>query len=559
LGSLEQPELPRRAAAVHIPMQRADSEHVSFTVYQPNFAPAQLSFGAGTITLGRASDCTIPIRDRFLSRHHAEIVYSAGQWLVRDCGSVNGTLLNGSRLSAPTPLKAGDRIGLGDSEVVFQSEDAPSQLIAVDSSSQAKNLAIPIHEAIGDRERTNVLASLAVQFIEDRPMSELFDFILDRVMETMQPSRTALALLSPDGKTFPAVRVRRRDAQDSADLVISRTLLAEVIQERNVVAYVDTAMDEKLAQAQSIVLQDIRSAVCAPLMVGEAVLGVLYLDFRAARGAVTHEDVRLIAQIARFAAVKLETTRLREEAVAKALMDEELRTAYGIQSRLLPEAMPSISGYTFAATNKPCKTVSGDYYDVVVRPDGLIYFIVADVSGKGITAALIMSALATAFNIFSRTNPSPSELMGQMNAMLAPKTSPSKFATVVVGVLDPKSGAVEYTNAGHVAPLLISKSGVAELTTTDLVIGLFPGAHYRTQSLQLDPGDSLVLFTDGVTEAENDKEEQLGLAPVAKMLGQLHRADASRLLTSIDEQVRLHLGIVPPNDDVTMLAVARNA
>jgi serine phosphatase RsbU (regulator of sigma subunit)/pSer/pThr/pTyr-binding forkhead associated (FHA) protein len=540
-------------------MQRTDSEHVRFTVYQPNFAPAQLSFPAGTITLGRASDCNIPIRDRFLSRHHAEIVYSAGQWLVRDCGSVNGTLLNGSRLSAPTPLKPGDRIGLGDSEVVFQSEDAPSQLIATDSSSQAKNLAIPIHEAIGDRERTNVLASLAVQFIEDRPMSELFDFILDRVMETMQPSRTALALLSPDGKSFPAVRVRRRDPQESTDLVISRTLLAEVIQERNVVAYVDTAMDEKLAQAQSIVLQDIRSAVCAPLMVGDAVLGVLYLDFRAARGAVTHEDVRLIAQIARFAAVKLETTRLREEAVAKAMMDEELRTAYGIQSRLLPESMPLISGYTFAATNKPCKTVSGDYYDVVVRPDGRIYFIVADVSGKGITAALIMSALATAFNIFSRTNPSPSELMGQMNAMLAPKTSPSKFATVVVGVLDPESGAVEYTNAGHVAPLVISKSGVAQLTTTDLVIGLFPGAQYRTQTLQLDPGDALVLFTDGVTEAENEEEEQLGLAPVAKMLGELHRADAPRLLTSIDEQVRLHLGTVPANDDVTMLAVARNA
>jgi sigma-B regulation protein RsbU (phosphoserine phosphatase) len=318
-------------------------------------------------------------------------------------------------------------------------------------------------------------------------------------------------------------------------------------------------MDEKLAQAQSIVLQDIRSAVCAPLMVGDAVLGVLYLDFRAARGAVTHEDVRLIAQIARFAAVKLETTRLREEAVAKAMMDEELRTAYGIQSRLLPESMPLISGYTFAATNKPCKTVSGDYYDVVVRPDGRIYFIVADVSGKGITAALIMSALATAFNIFSRTNPSPSELMGQMNAMLAPKTSPSKFATVVVGVLDPESGAVEYTNAGHVAPLVISKSGVAQLTTTDLVIGLFPGAQYRTQTLQLDPGDALVLFTDGVTEAENEEEEQLGLAPVAKMLGELHRADAPRLLTSIDEQVRLHLGTVPANDDVTMLAVARNA
>ncbi len=536
-----------------------DSENATFTVYQPNSAPMHVSFPTETITLGRASDCTIPIRDRFLSRHHAEVVRLEGQWIVRDCGSVNGTLLNGSRLSAPTPLKPGDRIGLGDSEVVFQSEDAPSQLIAIDSSSQAKNLAIPIREAIGDRERTNVLASLAVQFIEDRPMSELFDFILDRVMDTMHPSRTALALLSSDGQSFSNVHVRRRDQHDSVDLIISKTLLAEVVQERNVVAYVDTSMDEKMAHAQSIVLQDIRSAVCAPMMVGDAVLGVLYLDFRAARGAVTHEDVRLIAQIARFAAVKLETTRLREEAIVKAMMDEELRTAYRIQSRLLPGSLPSIAGYSFAATNKPCKTVSGDYYDVVVRPDGRIYFIIADVSGKGITAALIMSALATAFNIFSRTNPLPSDLMREMNAMLAPKTSPSKFATVVAGVLDPATGEVEYTNAGHVAPLVVSKSGVAQLTTTDMVIGLFPAAQYRTQTLKLDPGDSLVLFTDGVTEAENDKEEQLGLPPVANLLSGMHAVSAPRLLVSIEQCVREHLGGVPANDDVTMLAVARNA
>ncbi len=538
----------------------SEAEIIHFTVYQPNLAPLHMSFPVQTITLGRASDCTIPIRDRFLSRHHAEILFDSGQWVLRDCGSVNGTLLNGSRLAAPTPLKPGDRIGLGDSEVVYvPSSEAPSQLIAIDSSSHAKNIAIPIREAVGDRERTNVLASLAVQFIEDRPMNELFEFILDRVMETMLPSRTALALLGADGKTFTNVRVRRRDPSDSVDLVISRTLLGEVVEERNVISYVDTSLNEKLAHAQSIVLQDIRSAVCAPLMVGDTVLGVLYLDFRSARGAVTHEDVRLIAQIARFAAAKLETTRLREESIAKALLDEELRTAYRIQSRLLPAGLPSVGGYTFAATNKPCKTVSGDYYDVIDRPDGKIYFIVADVSGKGITAALIMSALATAFNILSRTNPAPSDLMREMNSILAPKTAPSKFATVVVGVLDPATGVIEYTNAGHVPPLVISASGVTQLTTTDMVIGLFPTATYRTQVTQLHPGDSLVLFTDGVTEAEDEQELQLGMPAVVGLLADKHGADAAWLLDAIDGCVRAHLGAVPANDDVTVLAVSRNA
>jgi serine phosphatase RsbU (regulator of sigma subunit) len=531
-------------------------ENVQLTVYQPNVPPLHLSFTPQTITLGRSSDCTIPIRDRFLSRHHAEVVFSGGDWVVRDCGSVNGTLLNGARLAAPTPLRRGDRIGLGDSEVVFHAEDTPSQLIAVDTSSHAKNLAIPIREALSDQERTNVLASLAVQFIEDRPMNELFDFILDKVMETMEPSRCAVALLAADGKSFSALRLRRKDTTDSNDLTISRTLLAEVVEERNVIAFVDSALDDRLAKAQSIVMQQIRSAVCAPLLVGDAVLGVLYLDFQANRGAVTHEDVRLIAQIARFAAVKLETTRLREEAIAKAKIDEELRTAYRIQSRLLPATLPIVDGYVFAGVNKPCKTVSGDYYDVMVRPDGRIYFVIADVSGKGITAALVMSALATAFAIFAQTDPTPAGLMRDLNQMLAPKTAPSKFATVCAGVLDPKTGVIEYTNAGHVPPLVVTKDGVTALTSTDMVVGLFTNATYRTQTVQLDRGDSLVLFTDGVTEAEDEQERELGLQSVCDLLAG-RRTHAPELLDTIDEHVRAHIGALPAGDDVTMLALTR--
>jgi sigma-B regulation protein RsbU (phosphoserine phosphatase) len=388
-------------------------------------------------------------------------------------------------------------------------------------------------------------------------MGELFDFILDRVVELLQPSRAALALLADDRKTFANVLLRRSDSSDSTDLFISRTLLGEVVDERKVVSFVDTSQDEKLARAESIVAQNIRSAVCAPLMVGDAVLGVLYLDFLANRGAVTHDDVHLIAQIARFAAVKLETTRLREEAIAKAKLDEELRTAYTIQSRLLPAQLPSIDGYSFAGANKPCRTVSGDYYDLMVRPDGRIYFIMADVSGKGITAALVMASVATAFNIFTRADPSPADLVRDLNATLAPKTAPTKFVTMVVGVLDPATGRVDFTNAGHVAPLVISKRGVDQLTSTDMVVGLFGMAKYRNQSVTLEEGDSLVLFTDGVTEAENASEEQLGLDPIAALVSPLHGTPAARVLETIENYVNVFVAGAPAADDVTMFAVTR--
>ena len=534
---------------------------VRVTVYQPNVAPVRMSLPVQTITLGRASDCTIPIRDKFLSRRHAEITFSDGRWHVRDCGSVNGTLVNGTKLVAPAPLQPGDRIVLGDSEVVFEesASDPPSQLIPIDSDSHAKSLAIPMREMIDERgrERTGVLASLAVQFIEDRPMTELFEFILDRVMTLLRPSRAALALLGQNAQTFDNVRVRRTDASDSADLVISKTLLSEVVEERNVISYVDIAQDERLARADSIVGQNIRSAVCAPLVVGDAVLGVLYLDFLAMRGAITQEDVRLVGQIARLAGAKLETTRLREEAILKAKIDEELRTAYTIQSRLLPRDLPRIDGYTFAGTNKPCKTVSGDYFDVIVRPGGRIYFIVADVSGKGITAALVMSGLATAFSIFTRTDPSPAELVTNLNETMAPKTAPTKFATLVAGVLDPATGTIEYANAGHVPPLVIGVNGVETLGSTDLVVGLFDTAKYRTQRVTLGRGDSLVLFTDGVTEAENAREEQLGLPSVADLLRAFHRSAAGTILETIEGHVQSFIGDTALGDDVTLLAISR--
>ncbi|HEX2121165.1 MAG TPA: SpoIIE family protein phosphatase [Thermoanaerobaculia bacterium] len=534
---------------------------IRLTVIQPNLAPLKLDLSEPTITLGRATDCTVPIKDRYLSRRHAEIAFTAGEWIVRDCGSVNGTLLNGTKLSGTSILKPGDRIVLGDSEVIFEPADeisSHSQLIALDSNSHAKNLAIPVRDAVvDDKARAGVLTALALELIEDRPMNDLFEFILDRVVDLLQPSRAALALLDGDGRSFSNVRLRRSDSSDSLDLFISRTLLGEVVEERNVVSFVDAMGDEKLARAESIVSQKIRSAVCAPLLVGDAVLGVLYLDFQANRGAVTHDDVRLIAQIARFAAVKLETTRLREEAMAKAKLDEELRTAYTIQSRLLPAELPAIDGYAFAGTNKPCRTVSGDYFDVVVRPDGKLYFIIADVSGKGITAALVMASVATAFDIFTRSDPSPADLVREMNVTLAPRTAPTKFVTLVAGVLDPKTGNVEFANAGHVAPLVVSRDGVAQLTTTDMVVGLFAQARYRNQNVALEPGDSLVLFTDGVTEAENCDEEQLGVETVAQILAALHGAPAPRLLEAIESHVRRFAGDTPAGDDVTMLALTR--
>jgi phosphoserine phosphatase RsbU/P len=543
-----------------------ETARAEIVLMQPNLPPQRKLLETDCVTLGRASDCTVPIRDRFLSRRHAELSLVGGTWLVNDAGSANGTFLNGSRIVGATPLRPGDRITLGDTEIVF----SPAELstdpgrLKVDQRTHQATISIPV-QSLADidtqrrssAERLQVVNALALELIEDRPMEQLFEFILDRVMNLLDPSRAAIALIADDRLSFSSVRLRRRSAADATELTISRTLLKEVIDEKRVLSFVDVSEDERLGRAMSIINQSIRSAICAPLIVGEAVLGVLYADYVLTEASITEEEVRLMGQIARFAAVKLETTRLREEAYAKHRMEEDLKTAYTIQSRLLPSAPPAIPGYTFAAMSHPCRTVSGDYYDYVIR-DGRLWFAIADVSGKGITAALVMASFATAFNIFSQRVESPAELLAAINATLAPKTSPTKFVTAVIGVLDAESGRVQFTNAGHVPPVLVTRDGVSSLRSTDLVVGLFGNAIYRTQELTLEPGDALLLVTDGVTEAEDAQEQELGTAAVESLAATLHGQPAALVARSVEDAVVSHAAGTPAGDDVTIVAMARN-
>jgi sigma-B regulation protein RsbU (phosphoserine phosphatase) len=538
------------------------------TVYSPLFSPFRQQLQGTAVSIGRASDCSIPVKDRYLSRKHAEIVAERGSWILKDCGSANGTYLNGSRVDRDHPLRTGDRIRLGDTEIVFETaEHNTDRMLAVADTSPSMTISIPVNEIeqpggkadTGDLAKLKTLNLLARELIEDRPTAELFGFIVDRVLEHTEASRAALGLLSADGKSFVNVEVRRQDRTDASELRISHTVLSEVVEEKKALAFMDVSVDEKLSRAQSIIMQGIRSILCAPLMIGQSVVGVLYVDYLFNQRKISEDDVRLVAQIARFAAIKLETTRLREEAIQKRIMDEELKTASMIQRGLLPPAPTGIDGYTFAGANRPCRTVSGDYYDFVRRPDGRVYFVIADVSGKGITAGLMMAGLQASFRIFCKNDPTPAALISQLNDALKDTLPQSKFVTLFLGRLDVATGVIEYANAGHTPPLWVRAGGVEELGETDLVLGVVTRAQFREHKLQLAPGDALVLFTDGVTEAENEGGEDLGgLEHVAKRLAPMHGTDAGDLTSAIESEVLAHMGEAPLADDVTLLVVSRN-
>lgn len=534
------------------------------TVYSPLFSPFRQPLDGEAVSIGRASDCAIPIKDRYLSRKHAEIIAVNGSWRLKDLGSANGTYLNGTRVEGDHVLKTGDRIRLGDTEILFETaEHNTDKILALSEAAFSPTIAIPVHE-IGpegqDVSRLKTLTLLSKELIEDRPMEELFGFIVDRVMEHLHPSRAAIALLGPDGKSFTKVEVRRQDKADKSELTISHTLLNAMIEEKKALAFIDVSVDEKLSRAQSIIMQGIHSILCAPMTIGTQVVGVLYVDYLFTQRAISEDDVRLVGQIARYAAIKLETTRLREEAIEKRIMDEELKTASGIQRRLLPEAPTDVEGYTFVGTNQACRTVSGDYYDFAVRPDGKVYFVIGDVSGKGVTAGLMMAGLQVAFRIFVKADPDAATLVTQLNEALRENLPRSKFVTLFLGRLDTRDGTIEYVNAGHTPPLLLRSDGAREMTESDILLGVVANATFSNRTLRLGAGDSLVLFTDGVTEARDHDGVDLAPQTIGEALEPLHGRHADVIASSVNETVLAHVGGDPEalDDDVTLVVVSRD-
>ncbi|MBW3671758.1 MAG: SpoIIE family protein phosphatase, partial [Acidobacteria bacterium] len=470
------------------------SQRYELTILNPLFPVERKNLKLdGPTSIGRSIECEIPIRDRYLSRHHVDLIPdgTGSKWVVRDCGSANGTYVNGVRIDAGRELVPGDRIRIGDTELVFHADVPTDKFLSIrDEAAGEATISIPVREITGDHdideelsqrgiERLATLNVLAAELMEDQPADRLFGFVLDRIMEHLKPSRAAIAILGKESDTFSYVEVRRERRSDMSELTISRTLLDEIVKEKKALAFLDVAESAKLSQAKSIVTQGIHSVLCAPIVINDSVEGVLYVDYQVTQKSMSEQDVRLVAQIAQFAAMKLETTRLREESLQKRLMEEELKTAYTVQRGLLPEKPPSINGYTFHGVHRPCRTVSGDYYDFVVRPNGTVYFVVADVSGKGITAALLMAGLQAAFRIFAKGDPSPAELISQLNIAMKDSLPPSRFVTIFVGRLDTSSGTIVYGSAGHTPPIHYDAEGARERSETDLLLAMFSRADYR--------------------------------------------------------------------------------
>ena len=321
---------------------------------------------------------------------------------------------------------------------------------------------------------------------------------------------------------------------------------------------IDTRTDAKLGTADSIRLQGITSCLAAPLLAGETVLGLVYLEARLGRKSFTEEDLRLLTSLANTAAIKIQNQRLQEAAAAKQRIEREMALAWDVQRRLFPEVPPELPASELFGRTIPSRTVSGDYYDFFLRGDGSVDVVVADVCGKGIAASILAASVQSAFQAWAAEHFPPDRLCARLNDLVYRRTNPEKFVTFLAALYDPETGAIVYSNAGHNPGFVLRARGGHELLPAQgPPLGLFPGQSYGSGALTLSRGDLLVLYTDGLTEAANPDDEEFGLERLVALV-----SDAASLpLPQVEETIREGLVAfaagVPFHDDRTVVLLRR--
>ena len=533
------------------------------------------------LVLGRSSKTDVVINDRFLSRVHARIVQRGDEWLLEDMGSRNPTRLNGQPVMSPSALKAGDVILLAESRVIVEGPGGavapPADTAGLPAQSDdtlrgstifrsASTFFAP--EAVAAEVKDPLARSLAerLKFLNEVhralagpiTLEALLELILERAFAHLQPDEGAVFLRRADGGFDRAASRRLPGA--SGDLLYSRRLAEEVADKGMAALVTDAGIDERFARAESIVVSGVRSLVAAPLLASEGSHGMIVLSARQRARPFGEEDMELLAALASAAALRIRNLALAEETTQRRLLDKELDLARDIQMGMLPRAFPTSPELGIAATLRPARTVGGDLYDVVEEGPH-VWFIVGDVSGKGVGAALFMAVTKTLFRAIAPGEASVGAALTRLNRELARDNERSMFVTAFAARLDRPSGTLEYTNAGHSPTYrLEAGGGIGTLPgPVDPALGAVEEHEYRTSVVRLYPGDGLVAYTDGVVEARNAAGGELAPAGLEAYLRGCGDARPEAIVRGLVEKVEEFAGETPQYDDVTVLALRYRA
>jgi len=468
-------------------------------------------------SVGRKVDKDLVIPDPRVSRDHALIVAENGDFFVVDQGSKHGTYVNGERVQRQK-LQRNDRVEFGVRDVayvIFSPQHATSNT-AREFLSQISGIQISTDTT--DLEKLTLFLEAARKLNTIGVLDEILVTLVDTTLKLIRAERGYVFLLDEEGKLRLAAGRNSKGEALLDDKTISHSILDEALKSNSEFLFTDTSQSLDLAVRQSIVAYDLRTVICLPLRkpqvqttrdvnipsngtaTGE-VMGALYLDSRFASRDISSVSHDILHVIATEAASLIENARLVQAEEAARRYQQELSIAASIQQRLMAVTIPDVPFAKMRGRNLSCKEIGGDFFDVVNTEDGLAV-VLADVSGKGVSAALLASTLqGMVYSHLSARMPLP-DIMAAVNRFFTQKHLGEKYATVII-IRVSKTGELEYVNCGHVPPLLVSNGNVTRPEHGNLPVGLLADAVYEGDHVRLKPGDRFILVTDGVTEAEN--------------------------------------------------------
>ena len=559
-------------------------------VKYPDRAPDHFPLGRLRITIGRSARNDLCIPDPFASRVHAEVRREGDEYLLQDLGSANGTLYNGATVEGVIHLTAGGRIQIGETEIIYDDGTFNSGMGATmitDNTTSLPEATIAL--ASGDRTTSGLLEAIegartqpeeiasttvtpkakqgdllaliskvGITLLASATLNETLEQIVSLVFKAVPADRCLIMMRDEGSEDLRVAVARLRDrAGEVGEIRVSRNVLDEVVIRGKSVLTSDAQHDPRFASG-TVVLQGVRSVLAVPLGVSDKVFGIIYADSPIAEGRFTEDHLKVLTTLASVAAIRVENARLVEARLERERLERELALASEIQQRFQPTAPPHVNGYELQGISFPCYEIGGDYYDFIERDDGRLVIALGDVSGKGTAAALLMSSLHAAIHAQSASHNTLSATISAVNRYLADNIPANRFVTLFYAELDPESGALSFLNAGHNPPLIVHSAGTVEqLASGGLPLGIKPDAEYREGRTQLQQGDVLVIYSDGVTEAVSPTGEEFGATRLYEVVSRNIEASAAGIRDRIESSLTKFAQGTSAADDITLVIVKR--
>ncbi|MFO1022168.1 MAG: SpoIIE family protein phosphatase [Planctomycetales bacterium] len=570
-------------------------------VRQGGFPQQTVELQGDRIVIGRNPACDLILDDESVSRRHAQILHSHGTYYLEDLRSRNGTLLNGGRVQERTRLQDKDTIHLCNFELQFL-EQAQVALTATGTLSHRSGTTHPLpharkadttprtgiiaeHAPLNDdsiissvdltgveNPRTAVKPELKLQAMvaivqslrKKLAFDELLPGILDHLLRIFPQAKRGLILL-PNSDEVPirfhiAASLSRSPESEGHKDSVSYSILRAVLEKKQAILSEDVEHDSRFGPSDSLAELSIRSMMCVPLLgQDDNVIGILQLESPDLLARFQKEDLELLAGIACVVALSIENAMLLEDVLRRRDLEKELEFATQVQLGFLPSKRPQHPGYEFFDYYEPAHQIGGDFFDYIPLDDGRWGIVIGDVAGKGIPAALLMARMLAQVRAHVVPGRSAGDALSSLNAAVSCSGLGHGFVTTLVMIVDPVRNELEWSNAGHLLPMLRDEEGqILELLTpsASFPLGVKPDTRYQNCKRTFNRGDCLLLFTDGVTEAMSPRKELYGTQRIRKLFakyGGSVQQLGHRLLSDVEE---FYDGI-PQHDDMCVIAMRR--